>query len=92
MNPRIKQALLWLVTIALLGGCVYALYATGFFQTLHSRSALAGYLAEVSPGCHLMSFVSPVVSVSVAPGPSTIPALVGAPPFSSPGGPWYWGR
>ena len=37
MNPHIKQALLWLVTIALLGGCVYALYATGFFQTLHSR-------------------------------------------------------
>ena len=78
MNPRIKQALLWLVTIALLGGCVYALYATGFFQTLHSRSAMEAYIAQFSPWSHLMYFVIQLISVIVAPIPSNITALVGA--------------
>ena len=72
MNPHIKQALLWLVTIALLGGCVYALYATGFFQTLHSRSAMEAYIAQFSPWSHLMYFVIQLVSVIVAPIPSNI--------------------
>ena len=78
MNPRIKQALLWLVTIALLGGCVYALYATGFFQTLHSRSAMEAYIAQFSPWSHLMYFLIQLVSVIIAPIPSNITALVGA--------------
>lgn len=78
MNPRIKQALLWLVTIALLGGCVYALYATGFFQTLHSRAAMEAYIAQFSPWSHLMYFVIQLISVIVAPIPSNITALVGA--------------
>ena len=77
MNPRIKQALLWLVTIALLGGCVYALYATGFFQTLHSRSAMEAYIAQFSPWSHLMYFVIQLISVIVAPIPSNITALAG---------------
>ena len=78
MNPRMKQALLWLLTIVLLGGCVYALYATGFFQTLHSKEAMEAYIAQFSPWSHLMYFLIQLVSVVVAPIPSNITALVGA--------------
>ncbi len=78
MNPRMKQALLWLLTIALLGGSVYALYATGFFQTLHSKEAMEAYIASYSPWSHLMYFVIQLMSVIVAPIPSNITALVGS--------------
>lgn len=78
MNPRMKQALLWLLTIALLGGSVYALYATGFFQTLHSKEAMEAYIASYSPWSHLMYFAIQLVSVIVAPIPSNITALVGS--------------
>ena len=57
MNPHIKQALLWLVTIALLGGCVYALYATGFFQTLHSKEAMEAYIAQFLVGAVMFGFL-----------------------------------
>lgn len=73
-----KQALLWLFTIALLGGCVYALYATGFFETLHSKQAMEAYIAKFSPWSHLMYFLIQLVSVIIAPIPSNITALVGA--------------
>ncbi|WP_242962734.1 VTT domain-containing protein [Pseudoflavonifractor sp. An85] len=78
MNPRLKQALLWLFTLALLGGSVYALYATGFFQTLHSKEAMEAYIASYSPWSHLMYFAIQLISVIVAPIPSNITALVGA--------------
>ncbi len=78
MNPRLKQALLWLFTIALLGGCLYALYTTGFFQTLHSKEAMEAYIASYSPWSHLMYFAIQLVSVIIAPIPSNITALVGS--------------
>ena len=78
MQPRVKQALLWLFTIALLGGCVYALYATGFFEPLHSKQAMEAYIAKFSPWSHLMHFLIQLVSVIIAPIPSNITALVGA--------------
>lgn len=78
MNPRIKQALFWLLTVVLLGGSVYALYATGFFQTLHSKEAMEAYIASYSPWSHLMYFAIQLVSVIVAPIPSNITALVGS--------------
>ena len=78
MQPRVKQALLWLFTIALLGGCVYALYATGFFESLHSKQAMEAYIAKFSPWSHLMYFLIQLVSVIIAPIPSNITALVGA--------------
>lgn len=78
MQSRVKQAVLWIFTIALLGSCLYALYATGFFETLHSKEAMEAYIAKFSPWSHLMYFIIQLVSVIIAPIPSNITALVGA--------------
>lgn len=76
-NKRIK-ILLWALTIAILGGTVWALYATGFFRAAGSPEALGEYIARSAPWSHLAYFGIQLASVVVAPIPSNITAAAGA--------------
>ena len=78
MESRRGRILLWTLTIAVLGGSLWALYATGFFQAADSREALEAYFARCAPWSHLSYFGIQLVSVVIAPSPSTITAAAGA--------------
>ena len=49
MENRTGKIFLWALTIAILGGCVWALYATGFFQAAGSPEAMGAYIARSAP-------------------------------------------
>ena len=78
MENRRGRILLWALTIAALGGSVWALYATGFFQAAGSRDALGAYIARCAPWSHLAYFGIQLASVVIAPIPSNITAAAGA--------------
>ena len=46
MERKTIKVLLWILTIAILGGSVGALYATGFFQAAGSPQAMGDYIAR----------------------------------------------
>lgn len=78
MENRTGKILLWALTIAILGGCVWALYATGFFEAAGSPEAMGAYIARSAPWSHLTYFAVQLLSVVVAPIPSNITAAAGA--------------
>ena len=78
MESRSGKIVLWALTIAVLGGSVWALYATGFFQAAGSREALGAYIARCTPWSHLAYFGIQLASVVIAPIPSNITAAAGA--------------
>ena len=78
MERKTIKVLLWILTIAILGGSVWALYATGFFQAAGSPQAMGDYIARCAPWSHLAYFGVQLVSVVVAPIPSNITAAAGA--------------
>ena len=50
MENKTLKILLWALTIAILGGCLWALYATGFFQAMGSPERMGDYIAAPRPG------------------------------------------
>lgn len=78
MENKSLKVLLWVFTIAILGGSVWALYATGFFQAVGSQEALGEYIARCAPWSHLAYFGIQLASVVIAPIPSNITAAAGA--------------
>ena len=78
MESRLGRILLWALTIAVLGGSVWALYATGFFQAAGSQEKLGAYIARCAPWSHLAYFGIQLASVVIAPIPSNITAAAGA--------------
>ena len=78
MESRLGRILVWALTAAVLGGSVWALYATGFFQAAGSQEALGAYIARCAPWSHLAYFGIQLASVVVAPIPSNITAAAGA--------------
>ena len=78
MERRPVKLLLWLLTLAILGGSVWALYATGFFEAAGSQEKLGEYIARCAPWSHLAYFGIQLASVVVAPIPSNITAAAGA--------------
>lgn len=77
MSERIKTILLWVLAVLLLGGCLLALYATGFFQAAHSEEGVKAYIEACAPWSHLAFFFLQLMSVIVAPIPSNVTALAG---------------
>ena len=78
MESRRTKILLWALTAAILGGSLWALYATGFFQAAGSPEAMGEYIARCAPWSHLAYFGIQLASVIVAPIPSNITAAAGA--------------
>ncbi len=78
MERRPVKLLLWLLTLAILGGSVWALYATGFFEAAGSQEKLGEYIARCAPWSHLAYFGIQLVSVVAAPIPSNLTAAAGA--------------
>ena len=78
MEKKPIKILLWALTIAILGGSVWALYATGFFEAAGSQEKLGEYIARCAPWSHLAYFGVQLVSVIVAPIPSNLTAAAGA--------------
>ena len=78
MESKRGKILLWALTAAILGGCVWALYATGFFEAAGSPEQMGAYIARCAPWSHLAYFGVQLVSVIVAPIPSNITAAAGA--------------
>ena len=65
------------LAVALGGGGLYFLYATGFFQAAASIDGMRGYIQGFAPYSHLIFFVLQLLSVIVAPIPSNISAAAG---------------
>ena len=78
MERKGFKILLWILTIAILGGSVWALYATGFFQAAGSPEKLGAYISRCAPWSHLAYFGIQLASVVIAPIPSNITAAAGA--------------
>ena len=78
MESRPGRIFLWALTVAVLGGSVWALYATGFFQAAGSQEKLGAYIARCTPWSHLAYFGIQLISVVIAPIPSNITAAAGA--------------
>ena len=78
MQSKLGKLFLWVLTIAILGGSVWALYATGFFQAAGSPERMGEYIARSAPWSHLAYFGVQLVSVIVAPIPSNLTAAAGA--------------
>lgn len=77
MNERLKNFILWAAAVLLLGGCVLALYLTGFFEAATSTERIKAYIENSAPWSHLVFFFLQLVSSIVAPIPSNITALAG---------------
>ena len=78
MEQNRGKILIWALAIAILGGSVWALYATGFFQAAGSPETLGEYIVRCAPWSHLAYFGVQLVSVILAPIPSNITAAAGA--------------
>ena len=78
MESRLGRIILWALTIAVLGGSVWALYATGFFQAMDSRETMEAYIERCAPWSQLAYFGIQLASVVIAPIPSNITAAAGA--------------
>lgn len=78
MKNKQGRIVLWVLTIAILGGCLWALYATGFFQAIGSPERMGEYIVRSAPWSHLTYFGVQILSVVIAPIPSNITAAAGA--------------
>jgi len=78
MESKTGRIFLWALTAAILGGSVWALYATGFFQAVGSAEQMGEYIARSAPWSHLAYFGVQLASVVIAPIPSNITAAAGA--------------
>lgn len=78
MKNKRDRIALWVLTIAILGGCLWALYATGFFQVIGSPERMGEYIVRSAPWSHLTYFGVQILSVVIAPIPSNITAAAGA--------------
>ncbi len=78
MESKVGRIFLWALTAAILGGSVWALYATGFFRAVGSAERMGEYIARSAPWSHLAFFGIQMASVVIAPIPSNITAAAGA--------------
>ena len=78
MESRLGRIVLWELTVAVLGGSVWALYATGFFRAAGSQEELGAYITRCAPWSQLAYFGVQLASVIIAPIPSNITAAAGA--------------
>ena len=78
MKNKQDRIILWVLTLAILGGCLWALYATGFFQVIGSPEQMGEYIVRSAPWSHLTYFGVQILSVVIAPIPSNITAAAGA--------------
>ena len=78
MEQNRGKIVIWALAIAILGGSVWALYATGFFQAAGSPETLGEYSVRCAPWSHLAYFGIQLASVVIAPIPSNITAAAGA--------------
>ena len=78
MQSKFGRILLWILTAAILGGSVWALYATGFFEAAGSPEEMGEYISRSAPWSHLAYFGIQLASVVIAPIPSNITAAAGA--------------
>ena len=78
MKNKQDRIVLWVLTLAILGGCLWALYDTGFFQVIGSPEQMGEYIVRSAPWSHLTYFGVQILSVVIAPIPSNITAAAGA--------------
>ena len=78
MESKLGRIVLWALTAAVLGGSVWALYATGFFLAADSSEELGAYIDRCAPWSQLAYFGIQLASVVIAPIPSNITAAAGA--------------
>ena len=78
MRSKTGRIFPWALTAAILGGSVWALYATGFFQAAGSPERMGEYIARSAPWSHLAYFGIQLASVVIAPIPSNVTAAAGA--------------
>lgn len=78
MNQRVKTILLWSAAVILIGGCVLAMYLTGFFQAVSTPEKIEAYIEASAPWSQLVFFFLQLMSTVVAPIPSNVTALAGA--------------
>lgn len=78
MEGKRNRILLWALTAAILGGCLWGLYATGFFRAAGSPERMGEYIARCAPWSHLAYFGVQLLSVIIAPIPSNITAAAGS--------------
>lgn len=78
MNQRVKTIILWAATVILIGGCVLAMYLTGFFEAVTSTEKIEAYIEASAPWSQLVFFFLQLMSTVVAPIPSNVTALAGA--------------
>ncbi len=73
-----KHKKIWLaVTVLLLAGGAWGLYASGFFAACTSPQTLQDYIARRAPYAQLWFFLLQLLSVVLAPIPSNITAVAG---------------
>lgn len=65
------------LTVLLLGGGLFFLWYTGFFEALGSMESIRAYIERFTPYTHLVYFLVQLASVVIAPIPSNITALAG---------------
>ena len=65
------------LTVLLLGGGLFFLWYTGFFDALGSMESIRSYIERFTPYTHLVYFLVQLASVVIAPIPSNITALAG---------------
>jgi len=78
MKNKQGRIVLWVLTLVILGGCLWALYTTGFFQVIGSPEQMGEYIIRSAPWSHLTYFGVQILSVVIAPIPSNITAAAGA--------------
>ena len=66
------------LTVLLLGGGLFFLWYTGFFDALGSMESIRSYIERFTPYTHLVYFLVQLASVVLAPIPSNITAAGGA--------------
>lgn len=77
MGDRLKNCILWALTVVLLSGCVLGLHLSGFFESAGSSEGIKTYIEHSAPWSHLAFFFLQLVSTIVAPIPSNVTALAG---------------
>ena len=72
-----QKLLILAVTLLLLAGGGWFLYASGFFQAARSLDGLRAYIVHFAPYSHLAFFLVQLLSVILAPIPSNVTAAAG---------------
>lgn len=66
-----------IVSILLVAGLLWGLWASGFFTAAHSLEELHQYIQQFAPYSHLVFFLIQLASIIIAPIPSNLTAAAG---------------